>query len=389
MTAKRALLILLILVGLPYACSPVYEFPEPTPFAGSHYYNPYDGLAGRWKRANLHAHGVAWGGLTNGEQPSLHVVDRYHQLGYDVAGVSNYHSIAAQHGVDTLPLYEHGYNIFKRHQLGVGARQVEWFDFPFWQWTSQQQFVINRVGRSSSLVGITHPTSRGAYSNEDLRRLSGYHLIEIVNGPFEALEPWDVALSSGHVVWAMANDDTHDTDDPRRTAMGWTMIDAASTSTADIVGALRAGRSYAVGRKDDAPDGMDVRVTDVTFADGTLQVTTEGVPASIEFIGQGGALRHAVRDVQHASYTFGERDTYVRAVVHTPQTTMYLNPVLRYDGRALPAPIVTVAPVPTWMLRGGTMTVMFGAALLLWPKRRSLAAGHLRAPLRESERETA
>jgi hypothetical protein len=128
---------------------------------------------------------------------------------------------------------------------------------------------------------------------------------------------------------------------------------------------------------------MDVRVTGVTFANGTLQVMTEGVPASIEFIGQGGALRHAVRDVRQASYAFGERDTYVRA------TTMYLNPVLRYDGRALPAPIVTVAPVPTWMLRGGTITVMFGAALLLWPKRRSLPAGHLRAPLRESDRETA
>ncbi len=130
MTAKRALLVLVVLIGLPYACSPVYRFPEPAPFAGTQFYNPYAGLRGAWKRVNLHAHGTAWGGLTNGQQASEDVVRTYRALGYDLAGVSNYHAIAAHDGVDTLPLYEHGYNISKRHQLAIGARRVEWLDFP-------------------------------------------------------------------------------------------------------------------------------------------------------------------------------------------------------------------------------------------------------------------
>ena len=68
----------------------------------------------------------------------------------------------------------------------------------------------------------------------------GYDLIEVVNGPFAAEDVWDAALSAGHPVWAVANDDTHDLTDSHRTAAGWNMIDAATSSTADVVDALEA-----------------------------------------------------------------------------------------------------------------------------------------------------
>ena len=45
-----------------------------------------------------------------------------------------------------MPLYEHGYNISKEHQLAIGAERVEWLDFPFWTWLNQKQFILNRVG---------------------------------------------------------------------------------------------------------------------------------------------------------------------------------------------------------------------------------------------------
>src|SRR5262245_19653524 len=128
-------------------------------------------------------------------------------MGYDVAGVSDYHDIAAQDGIETLPLYEHGYNVSKRHQLAIGAREVDWLDFPLWQSLSDEQFVIDRVGRTAELVALAHPTSRDAYSNDALHRLSGYQLMEVVNGPHRIEDPWDEALSSGHAVWALANDD--------------------------------------------------------------------------------------------------------------------------------------------------------------------------------------
>jgi hypothetical protein len=374
---------------LPYAWAPVYRFPDPAPFTGSQFYNPYAGLTGTWRRANLHAHGTEWGGLTNGQQPSEDVARTYRALGYDIAGISNYQSIAAHDGVNTLPLYEHGYNISKRHQLAIGAHRVEWFDFPLWQALSHEQFIIDRVRGTTDLVGLTHPVSRDAYTEGNLHYLTGYQLIEVVNGPFAAQEPWDAALSSGHLVWAMANDDTHDTGDPKRTGMAWNMIDAPSTSAADIVSALAAGRSYAVGRKDEAPPNLDARVTDVAFENGTLLVSTEGAPSDIEFIGQQGQRRHKAHRVLGASYKVQPSDTYVRTVIHTPRTTLFLNPVVRYDGARLPSPVATVDGVMTWTARGVEAMALVVATMALWPRRRAATSRTSPAPIGDTDRETA
>jgi hypothetical protein len=91
--------------------------------------------------------------------------------------VSDYHWIAAQHGIDTLPLYEHGYNIAKGHQLAIGAHSVEWLDFPIWQGRDQKQYIIDRVGAAADLVALNHPNT--AYSEDDLRDLTSYQLLEV------------------------------------------------------------------------------------------------------------------------------------------------------------------------------------------------------------------
>ena len=69
MLLKRALAALIVCLVLPYALSPIYRFPVPQRFGGSRLWNPYSGGHGTWLRANFHAHGSAWGGLTNGAQP--------------------------------------------------------------------------------------------------------------------------------------------------------------------------------------------------------------------------------------------------------------------------------------------------------------------------------
>lgn len=294
----------------------------------------------------------------------------YKRLGYDVAGVSNYHSIAAHQGVDTLPLYEHGYNLTKRHQLAIGARHVDWFDFPFWQWLSQEQFIIDRVARTADLVALPHPDTREAYDAANLSYLTGYHFIEVINGPFEATVPWDAALSSGHPVWALGNDDTHDTSDPRRTAAAWTMVDAASASAHDVVNALRAGRAYAVERRGDRPGQMDAALSGVTVdASGTVTVAITGAPAVIEFFGQDGAFRATHLGSHSAQYTFTSDDTYLRTVIRTPQTIIFLNPIFRTAQEDLQAPIAIIDPLRTWVLRAGVLATLLVAAVVLWPLR--------------------
>jgi hypothetical protein len=356
------------LLLLPYAVGPIYSFPEPAAFAGASLHNPYARSTGSWQRANLHAHGSAWGGMTSGTQPSTAVVQRYRDLGYSVPGVSNYHHIAAHDGVPTLPLYEHGINLGKYHQLAIGARAVEWFDFPLWQSLSHRQYVIDRVKRKAALVSLNHPDSRDAYGNEALRYLTGYDMIEVANGPFTTEGLWDEALSAGRMVWAVANDDTHDLTDPRRMAVGWNMVDAASASDADIIEALRAGRFYAVLRTGALESAHLTRLERMDVRGHTMTVTLAGAPAAITFVGQDGAIRKAVNAALSADYTLTPDDTYVRAVVHAAQTVLFLNPVVRWDGRRLPAKAARVDAAATWLFRGGLLAA--GALLLVRARRR-------------------
>ena len=363
MFLKRAVLILALAVSLPYLRGPLYHFPAQTSFAGPKFLNPYGGLLDTWQRANLHAHGRAWNGLTNGRQSNEQIVRAYTSLGYSVAGVSNYQRIATLGNGPTLQLYEHGYNLGKRHQLAIGAREVAWFDFPLWQSLSHKQFVIDRVAETAELVAIAHPSSREAYTVDDLRHLTGYQLIEVVNGPFRYERPWDAALSAGRAVWALGNDDTHDLTDPARTAMAWTMINAPSPSVGDIIDALRAGRAYTVSRTNDTASAIETVVGNVTFSNGTLAVSCVGEPSKFVFVGQDGVVRKTVKDAMSAAYTFGAEDTYIRTVIQSPRTAMFLNPVLRYDGLRPPVPVATVDAARTWLLRG--TFALAGAALFL------------------------
>lgn len=352
----------LLILG-PYAVGPIYQFPDPTSFSGAELYNPYAEPSATWQRANFHSHGRAWMGLTNGEQPSDEVARRYRALGYDVPGVSNYQRIAINPGVPTLPIYEHGYNITKQHQLAIGAHSVEWLDFMLWQSRSHQQYVIDRVRRKSDLVALAHPATRDAYTVNDMQVLTGYDLIEIVNGPFSAVDVWDAALSSGHPVWAVADDDTHDLEDPRRTAVGWNMVGADSADRRDIVDALDAGRTYAVLRFG-AIEAANLTVLNRVEVNGAqMRVSLNGAASNITFVGQNGVVRKTVASANTADYIFSDHDTYIRTVVETPQTVLYLNPVLRYDGKTLPSPAAHVDATATWTFR---RNIVLGLGLSAW-----------------------
>ena len=364
---RRVAAILFLAVAFPYLLAPAYRFPPPRTFAGPALWNPYAHSSGTWQRANLHAHGHAWNGLTNGTHTDDEVVEAYRKRGYSVAGVSDYHWIAAQHGVPTMPLYEHGYNISKEHQLAIGARRVEWLDFPLWTGRHQKQFILYRVARTADLVAINHPGT--AYTEDDLRDLTGYQLMEVVNGPFGFEDLWDAALSSGHAIWGIANDDIHDLTDVRRMSVAWNMIDAPSPDTPDIVAALRNGRTYAVSI---VGEKADAALTGVEVRDGSLTVSSSGVPATFLFIGQRGAVRKTADQVTRATYQLGAQDTYIRTVIRTPNMVMYLNPIIRFDGVSLPASTTTVNEPLTWLQRTVIVVVGLVVPLALW--RRSTVA---------------
>jgi len=387
---------LLVFAFFHFCLPPVYDFPEPEPFAGPLWYDPYgsvrgvdgggvdgggvgrggvdggDGAGGGsarggsefdaetpWLRVNLHAHAFAWGGLTRGEVPLERLYDAYRRQDYDVIGISNYMSIRPRFEAERvyLSVYEHGFGALQQHQTVVGSRSVDWFDFPFYQGTRQKQFVLDRlVEGGASLVILNHPDKNTGYTARDLSRMTGYVGMEVRSRHSDAQDSWDAALSAGRPVWGFCSDDLPDLGTDRRESYGWIRVQAAELSASAVLRAIRRGRFYGVWARnaETINELVSSRVTD-----DRLDVRLLEPADSIRFIGQGGTVVHEVENADTASYPLGRRDTYVRVEAHTGVNVLYLNPVFRYDRAPLKSEPASVVPVATWALRvGGGLAVV-------------------------------
>lgn len=364
---RRIAGVALIVGVLPYLAPPVYRFPPAHRFTGMSLWNPYADVRGGWRRANFHAHGQAWGGVTSGAQDDSHVVAAYRAAGYDIAGLSDYQRISP---LDLVPAYEHGYNVGKHHQLVLGAGAVVWWDFPLWQGLNEKQFVLEQLQAPAALVAINHPARRHGYTPDDVRALTNYDLMEIANGRLRAEDRWDAALSSGRPVLGIGGDDTHDVTDSQRFAVAWTMIAAETLTPGRILDALAAGRAYVVVARPGAAAVPDLRLVSVDVDHMHLTVTLAGSPAGIDFVGQDGMLRQwAVGTV--AAYDFAPADSYIRVVIHGPDADVYLNPVIRSWGSRPPMPALQVDGWWTLLRRAllasAALAIALGTRGRRWP----------------------
>jgi hypothetical protein len=310
--------------------SPSYVFPNAEPFSGPRLYNPYARSATRWLKVNLHVHTRAWGGITNGRSTAAETVRRYRAAGFDVAAISNYQSIAAKDPND-VAAYEQGYSLLKAHLLVVGARRVDWWDYPFFEGADEKQDRIDRLRRRGALVIIAHPELRDGFSISDFRRLTGYDAVEVASHFGDGEARWDAGLSAGRLSWAIGNDDSHNSADPRQTARVWTMVAARSTAPRDVIDAIRAGLTYAVVSRVGGGHAEASLTALVTRGD-TIDLYTSGEPATIRFVGQNGRTLGYIENAQSARYVLPADEPYARAVVETDWSRLILNPVVRTTG---------------------------------------------------------
>lgn len=324
-------------VCLQYALSSQYKFPDPVPFSGDSLYNPYTNNGGKWMKSNFHAHSVCWGGIVNGHQEADSIVTHYKRdMGYDVACISNYelHTRSSMMWDSRyFPIYEHGYNIHKAHHLVIGGDDVCLRDMVFAQSLHNKQYMIDHVKEHAPVVALLHPDIRDGFRKDELEKLSGYELIEVLNHHRNAEPKWDIVLSSGKPVWIIANDDCHDISLENETGVSWTMVKSSHTEGDSIIRALASGNSYgATGKM-----GINEHYLEQVEVNGhSVNYTLDSEADEIIFIGQNGMVKGVVKNAGFASYSFTPDDTYIRVVVKFPSLTLYLNPVIRYNGISAP-----------------------------------------------------
>ncbi len=344
---KYLFLLIFVLFSLPFIISPVYDFPEPNPFSGDKIWNPYQNIdSNNWRKGNFQIQSLAWGGITDGSNnPTDSVFALYQSLGYDIIGISDYQKINTfyEGNPDYIPIYEHGFNMRKTHQVSIGVEKVIWLDFLFYQTTSQKQFIINLLRPHTEILAIVHPDfSMEGYSKENLKYLGNYDLLEALNHQRFSIGHWDAVLSAGHAKYILANDDAHDIRNPFLVGVVSTYINSKTTNREDIITAMKAGATY--GFVPYTPDNENYHkkaerakylpLLKEAYLDGKrFSVHADGQPISITFIGQNGVVKKEVKNTSSAYYDFQDRDTYIRTKIDYGRTEfMLLNPIFRYEG---------------------------------------------------------
>lgn len=327
-----------------YMTAPVYKFSEPKAFAGKYWYNPYQSMNPElWRKYNFQVQSKAWGGLTNGRLNSNILIDSiYHELGYDYVATSDYQKIN-YHGSELpsfIPTYEHGYSIRKTHQVCIGASKVLWIDYPFYQNLSMKQGIIDKLQKSTELIALAHPKLLGGYKLSDMKYLSGYQLMEVLNNLRVSVEHWDMALSNGHRIYMLANDDAHNVSNSNEVGRRFTMINAENLNREEIIRALDSGNSYGFDffRIDDEPMTAKVErskhipyLLNASLRADTFDVAVSQKAIRIRFIGQNGRELSLARDTSTATYVLKPTDTYVRTeITFADLSVMYLNPLTRH-----------------------------------------------------------
>lgn len=345
---------LLLPILYVYLSVPTYSFKEPRPFRGEYLYNPYQDMnPDQWKKYHFHCHSRRYFGLTNGRKSAETAIDSvYRALGYDHYGISDYMGIN-DHGSERegyIPAYEHGYGfIHKTHQICIGAASVYWPDFPFMQNINMKQHMINKLGERCRFVMPAHASFTKGYQVSDMMFLSNYRLLEVVNPYGNAFEHWDKALSNGHRVYAMGNDDTHDITKVNEVCRNLTMINTPDLDPEHVYEALDKGLCYAVEFDNffHYPMTLDEKIQQVKalpyltraqlVGDTLFIETSADKMKEVKFIGQDGKVLKAEEKTATAFYIIQPEDTYVRTEININGLQhFYLNPVTRHP---TPSPV--------------------------------------------------
>lgn len=376
-------IIILIILTLQYLITPKYTYPEPGVFAGNYIYNPYRNIdPAKWRKANFHAHTRKIFDKTNKASKSNILLDStYKSFDYDIISISDYQYINLYESKNNwfVPVYEHGYQYYKNHQLVLNANTVSWMDFPFRQTLDNKQFIINRLKKNkSTLITIVHPFYRKAYSLNDLKYLTNYNCLEIANSNRLFTSYFDAALSYGHPVFIMADDDSHDMKNILDVCSSFNLINTDMVRDS-VLNSLKTGRSIGVkfnlssfSTNEEKRAGLLKlpEVKSVTFIDDTLVVSLNKPVNSIKFIGQNGTEKKRIIDCSSGSYYFSKEDTYIRTEIECNDGTIFfLNPLFRYDGIKLTEYAISYNVLKTWVWRSAVICILL-LTFIIWYRKK-------------------
>lgn len=340
----------LALTLISHLSYPTFHFFKPPPFRGATLSNPYENVDfNKPEIANFHGHTKAWGGLTNGKHTQGFANKRYDSLGYTLTFLSQYHKIETKEGAkNEFSVYEHGININKTHQLILGNKAVVWKDYLLPQNRHQKQHILNLLASdTSNIVVLNHPGIRGGYTLDDMKYLQNYDMIEVLRPNANFLAYWDTALSNGHPVGIMANDDFHNVANNKEVGNCLTVVYTSNEKKrTDVLQSLKKRRTAAVQLNQNPNSNLKERAAKISriqkliqcisLAKDTITIAVNE-PMQISWKGQAGSIK-TVKNKTLDKLIFPATEPYVRIELTTHDNiVIFLNPIIRTENDKIPS----------------------------------------------------
>lgn len=292
---------------------------------------PPASAGGRWYKGNTHTHTLN----SDGDSTPADVATWYREHGYRFLVLSDHNVLTNVDGLNAVHGASEQFLLIKGEELsdrfGDKPIHVNALDLSApvdpQHGTSVADVVqrsVDAIRQANGIPHINHPNFGWAITADDLKAIRNDRLFEIYNGHPEVNnaggggvpgmeEVWDRILSSGKLIYGLADDDAHVFKQPGNPNVagpgrGWVFVRAERLAARPIVEALDRGDFYA----STGVELLDYRVTPSAI---TVAVKMELFSKyRVQFIGRNGkVLSEAISSP--AVYEFKGDELYVRAKV--------------------------------------------------------------------------
>ncbi|MBI3492287.1 MAG: PHP domain-containing protein [Acidobacteria bacterium] len=288
--------------------------------------------SGRWYKGNTHTHTLN----SDGDSTPDDVVKWYREHGYQFLVLTDHNFLTSVDGLNALhgadgqflvikgeevsdrfdkkPIHINGLDPSEKIEPQGGASVLD-----------VVQRSVNAIRKANGVPHINHPNFEWAITADELKQVENTKLFEVYNGHPAVNnlggggvpgmdEVWDRVLSSGKLMYGIADDDAHVFKQPGNPGeaipgRGWVYVHADRLSPRAIVDALEHGDFY-------ASTGVELNDYQVTPKAITIDIKLGTVSKyRVQFIGRNGQVLSEATSTP-AVYQFKGNELYVRAKVY-------------------------------------------------------------------------
>lgn len=306
--------------------------------------NPKASANNIWVKGNTHTHT----NLSDGDAPPEAVIEWYRSHGYQFLVLTDHncltdpaaYSDAMRDDFILIP-GEELTTIADGDPVHVNAFGISEELKEYWGKDKLDTIQGNvDIARSAGLQCINHPNFCYAFDHRELLQIDSYNLFEVYNAhpdcnnsgnaahlPVEQI--WDILLSAGKTVYAVASDDAHNYHDfqPHHANPGraWIMVRVNKLDQAAVLESIRTGNFYA---------STGVELSELSYEANSLHISVKPTPNisyRIRFIGLHGQILQETNAAEATYQLTGKpAEAYIRAkVIASDGAVAWIQPVRR------------------------------------------------------------